>query len=130
MDEFLQIVSKLNFTSFCSNIAQQGELSVFFKLKHSYHGNRIEEVFCIKEADGVVMISDIGRTLANLDNIFELKEPDVRKNIMAILKQFRIEPDEGNALTCRIDLTKDMMPQIIRYLQGIHFLYGMKLFYF
>ena len=129
MEKIYQIVSKLNFKSFCSEITQQSESSVIFKLKYSYHDNHVEEILCIQEVNGAVILSDNGSTFSNLDDIFELKEPDTRKNIIAVLKHFNIQPDDGNMFTCRIDLSKDMIPQILRFLQGIHFLYAMKLFY-
>ncbi|GHV77372.1 hypothetical protein AGMMS49942_21930 [Spirochaetia bacterium] len=43
-------------------------------------------VFSIKKGDGVYILTDNGRTLKELDKIFELKEPDVIKSLVAILK--------------------------------------------
>ena len=128
MEKFHNLLSELIFTSFCDSLTLQGESSVYFRLKNSCHSNPIEEVFRIYETDSSMILSDNGRTLANLDNIFELNEPDVIRNIIAILKQFNISK-EGNAFTYKIDPSKDAIPQIIHFLQGINFLYAMKLFY-
>ena len=128
MEELHKTISELTFASFCSDILLHGESSVEFKLRHSFHGNRKEEVFCIQETYDGLLLSDKGSTLANLDNIFELSEPDVIKNITVVLKQSNMRRD-GCTFVCNVDPYKDMFPQILRFLQGIHFLYTMKLFY-
>jgi len=128
MEALCKAISELTFASFCSYISQQGENEIEFKLKHSFHGNRIEEVFGIMEIDGKLLLSDKGSTLANLDNIYELSEPDVIKNIMAVLKTYNMYPN-NNAFVFNIDPSQDVCPQIFHFLQGIHFLYAMKLFY-
>jgi len=128
MEELHKIISEITFKSFCRDVTLQDESSLEFKLKHSYHGNRVEEIFCIQKIDSGLILSDKGSTLANLDDIFELSEPDVIKNIIAVLRQFSIQK-EGIAFTYKINSIKDITPQILHYMQDIHFLYGMKLFY-
>ena len=74
-------------------------------------------------------LSDVGTTYAELDKIFELKEPDVMKNLLAILKQYGCgrQPDT-NEFT--IECTLDNLPEKMSYLiQAISFMLNMKIFY-
>ena len=75
-----------------------------------------------------MFVSDKGSTLANLDDIFELSEPEVIKNLKTILAHFDIRK-EGNEFQSRVEPSKEVPPQIMRFLQGIHFMYTMKIFY-
>ena len=131
MNELFRSSSAMTFASFCDDITQHDGSSFEFKLKHNFHrGNRIEKDFRIQEIDGILMLSDKGTTLANLNDIFELKEPAVIKNIVMILKEFNIQKEkEGGAFFYTVDPSKDTLPQILEFLQGIHFLYDMRLFY-
>ena len=53
---------------------------------------------------------------------------DVIKNLKTILAHFDIQK-EGNEFRSKIDISKEVPPQIMRFLQGVHFMYTMKLFY-
>jgi len=128
MNKICNDLSELTFADFCSEIILQNESRLDFKLKHRFHSNRHEEVFILLKTEDGLCVSDKGSTLANLDAIFELGEPNVIKNIATILKHFNIRK-EGNVFSCDVDSSKEIVPQILHFLQGIHFLYTMKLFY-
>jgi hypothetical protein len=128
MDEFYRVISKLSLGSFCSDITQLDETSIEFKLRHSFHQNRKEEIFSLIKTEKGLMLSDNGSTFANLDDIFVLDDFDVMYTISKIKSQFKMRNDELK-LVCDIDISKELVPQIFYYLQGIHFLYAMKLFF-
>jgi hypothetical protein len=72
-------------------------------------------------------LSDEGATLKELDQIFELSEPDVIKNLVAILKQYGCRK-EGNNIV--IDCTPKNIHIHLSYLiQAISFMLNMKIFY-
>jgi len=86
------------------------------------------EIYLVSE-NGGFYLSDEGATHAELDEIFELTEPDVKKNIAAILKQYgcRVQP-ETNA--CIIDCTlEDIHVKMSYLIQAISFMLNMKIFY-
>jgi hypothetical protein len=128
MNEQYQAISELTFASFCSEITQQDETTLTFKIKHYFHDTLRAEVFVLRETEDGLFVSDKGNTLRNLDDIFNLDEPDVIKHIEMISEQFSICKTE-RILSRRVDPSKEVIPQIMRFLQGIHFMYTMKLFY-
>ena len=128
MNELKTAVSALTFSSFCSRITQTEHGEIEFELKHKFHGNNKAEVFRIQRLDENVVISDMGSTLANLDDVFELSEPDVIKNIVSILRHYNMVKI-GGSFIYRLDPAKDIVPQIWHFICGIQFLYAMKIFY-
>jgi len=58
--------------------------------------NKTEEYyeFAIRKNGDRIFLSDQGKTFEMLDRVFELKEPDVVKNIITILKVFRVFKNE------------------------------------
>ena len=129
MNDLHKTISEMKFSSLCSgDITMPDKETIAFKVKQSFHNNRIEEFFCLRQTEDGLFLSDEGTTLANLDNTFELGEPDVIKNIVSVLKKFDMVK-VGCMFVYRIDTKADVISQILRYLQGIHFLYAMKLFY-
>ena len=128
MNELYKAISELTFASFCSEITLQDETTLEFKIKYHFHSNRKGEIFAIQKTEDGLLVSDKGSTLANLDDIFNLSELEVIRNLVMISKQFNISKS-GNVLSSSVDLSKEVPPQIIRFLQGIHFMYTMKLFY-
>ena len=127
--ELDEIVSDLSFeTFFCSDIALPEESVITFKAKHSFHGNLIDECFCLQQTGEGLFLTDCGTTLANLDRVFELSEPDVIKNLATIIKAHDMYK-EGNIIISKIDQEKNIVPQILRFLQGISFMHAMKIFY-
>ena len=128
MRELCTAIKKITFASLCSWIKQNENGTIDFELKYSSRGNKKAEVYRIQEFDDNLIISDMGNTLAYLNEIFELSEPDVIKNIHRILRHYNIS-GVYNSFIYRIDPSKDAIPQISHFLRGIHFLYAMKLFY-
>jgi hypothetical protein len=115
------------FASLCEWINKSENGTIEFKLKHCFHENK-EEVYCIQKLDNHLIISDMGYTLKNLDSVFRLSEHAVRKNILAVLNYYNISA-VYNSFIYRFDTERNIAHQIQIYLQGIHFLYTMKLFY-
>jgi len=84
------------------------------------------EIFLMSNKDGFYL-SDEGSTIAELDKIFELSEPDVIKNLVAILKQYNCKK-VGKNLT--IECTpKDVHIKMSYLIQAISFMLNMKIFY-
>ncbi|MDR0384286.1 MAG: DUF1828 domain-containing protein [Christensenellaceae bacterium] len=72
-------------------------------------------------------LSDEGATIAELDQIFELKEPDVIKNLVAILRQYGCRKQGNNMV---IECTpQNIHIQLSYLLQAISFMLNMKIFY-
>ena len=85
------------------------------------------EIFLVAGPNGTFYLSDEGATIAELDRIFELSEPDVIKNIVAILKQYNCKK-VGKNIT--IECTpKDIHIKMSYLVQAISFMLNMKIFY-
>jgi hypothetical protein len=86
------------------------------------------EIYLVAE-DGKFYLSDEGTTYEELDKVFELKEPDIIKNLLNILKQYGCRKHESsNAFI--IDCTpKDIHVKISFFIQAISFMLNMKIFY-
>ena len=128
MQELFNAISNLTFASFCNRIVQKENGAVEFELKHKFFSNQKPEVFCTYKVDDNTIISDTSCTLKNLDDIFEMSEPDVIKNIITIMRDYDMFKI-GASLIYRIDPTKDSSSEIWRFLCGIHYLSAMKVFY-
>jgi hypothetical protein len=87
------------------------------------------EIFLVAEAPGKFYLSDEGSTYRELDKIFEMKEPDVIKNLVAILKQYGCRKHQSsNAFT--IECTpQDIHIKLSYLVQAISFMLNMKIFY-
>lgn len=106
------------------------EHTLLFSLKYSFHANEIKEVFGIRKSGKRLIISDLGITMKNLDRIFHLESADVQKSLKAAMKSYGIRQKSGSHVLMReVKPTDDIVPQILRFLYGIHFLYTLKLFY-
>lgn len=91
-------------------------------------GGGLYTIYLVSEC-GKFYLSDDGSTYKELDKIFELKEFDVIKNLVAILKQYgcRKQP-YTNAFI--IDCTlKDVHVKMSYLIQAISFMLNMKIFY-
>jgi len=85
------------------------------------------EIYLVPNGMGGFVLSDEGATLEELDKIFELQEPDVIKNLVAILRQYGCKK-VGNAF--QIECTpKDVHIKISFLIQAISFMLNMKIFY-
>jgi hypothetical protein len=128
MNELFTALSKnITFASLCKWINRNENETIKFKLKHSFHGNK-EEIYCIQKFDGHLIISDMGNTLKNLEATFNLSESEVRKIIFSVLNYYNINA-VYNSFIYKFDTERGIVPQIQIYLQGIHFLYAMKVFF-
>jgi hypothetical protein len=130
-----QLYSELSenfcFSSLCEEITYSDDGCLTFVPKQGFHknpNNPNKEIYEIKKSHNGYIITDNGITYSNLDHIFELNEPDVIKNITTILRQTKIKW-YGNEFIYEINLNEKLYPQILYYLQGINFLYAMKVFY-
>jgi len=86
------------------------------------------EIYLVEE-DGKFHLSDEGTTYDELDKIFELKEPDIIKNLVAILKQFDCRKHKtSNAFI--IECTpQDIHQRLSNLIQALSFMLNMKIFY-
>ena len=85
------------------------------------------EIYLVQNAGGGYALSDEGTTLMALDKVFELGEPDVIKNLVAILRQYGCKK-VGNAF--QIDCTpKDIHIKMSLLIQALSFMLNMKIFY-
>jgi hypothetical protein len=85
------------------------------------------EIFLVSGGNNTFYLSDEGATVAELDRIFELSEPDVIKNLVAILKQYGCKK-VGKNIT--IECTpKDIHIKMSYLIQAISFMLNMKIFY-
>ena len=85
------------------------------------------EIFLVSGGNNTFYLSDEGATIAELDRIFELSEPDVIKNLVAILKQYNCKK-VGKNIT--IECTpKDIHIKMSYLIQAISFMLNMKIFY-
>ena len=89
-------------------------------------GGGMYEIFLVNE-NGGFYLSDEGATIAELDKIFELGEPDVIKNLVAILRQYGCKK-VGKNIT--VECTpKDVHIKMSYLIQAISFMLNMKIFY-
>ena len=71
-----------------------------FPRQYQNTGDRYE--FVLVEVGGKIFLKDQGRTVKMLDSVFELKEKDVIKNLVTVLKEFKIVHKEGKELFVEI----------------------------
>ena len=99
--------------------------------------NGDEYEFAFVKRNDKYFLTDLGKTIKQLDNIFELGEPDVIKNLVAILKQYGAKK-VGKEFTIEVDFWKDDMDaetsnelDSIKYrmFSCISFMLNMKIFY-
>ena len=109
-------------------IAQAGpnKFAISFPMYKTDGG--VYRIFLVSEA-GKFYLSDEGATYAELDKIFELKEPDVIKNLVAILKQYGCRKHQtSNAFI--IECTpQDIHIKMSYLIQAVSFMLNMKIFY-
>lgn len=101
-----------------------GRFAIAFPM-HKIEGG-MYEIYLVRSQAGFAL-SDEGSTLEALDKIFELGEPDVIKNLVAILKQYGCKK-VGKAF--QIDCTpQDIHIKMSYLIQAISFMLNMKIFY-
>ena len=128
MNQLFDDLSNINFISICEEVKGASETVLTFRPKQGFHDNRNAEVYEIKKTATGIIVTDNGITISNLDHIYEMDEPDVTKNIYRILRQTNIKW-YGKEFIYKIDTSEKICPQIFQYLQGINFIYSMKIFY-
>jgi hypothetical protein len=85
-------------------------------------------ILLIKE-DGKFYLSDGGSTYAELEKIFEMKEPDVIKNLIAVLKQYGCRKS-GTSNSFMIECSpQDIHIKLSYLIQTLSFMLNMKIFY-
>lgn len=104
---------------------EEGKYAILHTM-HKVDDGKLYEIYLIAN-DGQLYLSDEGSTIEELDKIFELGEPDVIKNLVAILQRYGCKK-VGSNIT--IDCTPEDIHIKIGYLtQAISFMLNMKIFY-
>lgn len=89
-------------------------------------GGGMYEIYLLSD-NGTFYLSDEGSTVAELDKIFELGEPDVIKNLVAILNQYNCKK-KGKNIIVECSPT-DVHIKMSYLIQAISFMLNMKIFY-
>jgi len=102
------------------------------------YGNGNDIVICVSDMGDKLIITDEGRTYYYLQEIFEMGEKDVQKNIIAVLNEHKIKTNEKN-LMLEINLSEEPIEEyMLMYFiamgiecmfSAINFLEAKKLFY-
>jgi len=97
------------------------------------------EFALVKTTSGEYFITDQGKTWIILDKTFELKEPDVIKNLVAILKQYgAVKKWNNNTFTIKVENwngnadeneNPDLKKVIMALYACVSFMLNMKIFY-
>ena len=96
-----------------------------------------EYVFALVKNGETIYLTDQGKTLEQLDKIFDLSQPDVVKNLLAILKQFGVVK-QGNEFVLELknwngesnaDKNEDLKKCILTLFSCVSFILNMKIFY-
>jgi len=99
--------------------------------------NKNEYDFVLIKKGENIFLSDQGKTLKQLDEIFELSEPDVIKNLVAILKHYGAIK-QGNEFVIKIDNwngnineyeNNDIKQGLLSLFSCVSFMLNMKIFY-
>ena len=99
--------------------------------------NENEFDFVLVKKGDTVFLSDQGKTLEQLDKIFQLDEPDVIKNLVAILRQYNAGK-QGDEFVVKIDNwngntneneNEDLKKGILSLFACVSFMLNMKIFY-
>jgi hypothetical protein len=88
----------------------------------------VYEIYLVSEG-GKFYLSDEGKTYAELDKIFELKEPDVIKNLVAILKQYGCRKHPNSNAFIIETTPQDIHIKYSHLVQALSFMLNMKIFY-
>jgi len=84
------------------NTTIKGTIIGKYTLPRHYHNTGEQYEFVLADEDERILLMDQGRTIEMLDKVFELGEVDVIKNLVAILKEFKIVQKEGRELFIEI----------------------------
>jgi len=73
-----------------------------YPLPRNYHNTGEQYEFILVNENRRILLKDQGRTVRMLDKVFELREKDVIKNLIAILKEYKGVCKEGHELFIEI----------------------------
>jgi len=108
-----------------------------FRFPVKYHQTNSDYEFVLVKRDGEYMLTDQGRTNEMLDDVFDLREPDVTKNLSAITKKCNVQR-VNNELIAKIGNTSDnsllkhddeVCGAMYRLLDCVSFMDTMRIFY-
>ena len=106
--------------------AGQNKFAISFPMYKIEGG--LYEIYLVSD-NGKFYLSDEGKTYAELDKIFELKEPDVVKNLVAILKQYGCRKHTSSNAFIVECTPQDIHVKLSFLIQVISFMLNMKIFY-
>jgi hypothetical protein len=86
-----------------SNLKANGTILKRYTFPRNYHNTDEQYEFVLVNESGKVLLKDQGRTVKMLDKVYELREKDVIKNLIAILKKYEVVHKEGHELFIEID---------------------------
>jgi len=86
-----------------NNLKVSGTILKRYVFPRNYYDTDEQYEFVLVNESGKVFLKDQGRTVKALDKVYELREPDVIKNLVAILKKYEIVLKEGYELFIEID---------------------------
>jgi len=118
------------------NIQNNGDIDIIANYQYPTIKDN-EYAFALVRKGEDIFLSDQGKTLQQLDKIFELHEPDVTKNLVAILRQYGAEK-QGDEFVIRIDNwngnekeseNEDIKKAILSLFSCVSFMLNMKIFY-
>ena len=66
-----------------------------YPLPRIYHNTGEQYEFVLVNEKGKILLKDQGRTVKMLDTVFELRENEVIKNLVAILRKYEVVGKEG-----------------------------------
>jgi len=107
-----------------------------YQLPFKYTNGMFYE-FVLVCRDDRFFLTDKGKTYEQLDKIFELEEPDVIKNLVAILKRFNVNKIDNEFLIEIVDWNEDtnieenavLSEAIYRLFACVSFMENMSIFY-
>ena len=90
--------------------------------------NNMYKIYLVNE-NGKFYLSDEEATWTALDKIFELKEPDVLKNLAAIMTQYGVIKHSSNNSFIIECTPQDIHIKLSHFVQALSFMLNMKIFY-
>jgi hypothetical protein len=108
---FMNIFDSLQFSTMKGKLRKKtekfSEIKDRFHYRKKYYRSNCYYEFTLVKFDSQYFLSDQGNTYEMLDKIFELKEPDVKKNLNAIAKECEVVITEDERLVIPLDFWND-----------------------
>ena len=106
---------------------ENNKYAIVFPMYRFYQGG-MYEIYLVKDGDKI-FLTDEGSTYAELDKVFEMTEPDVIKNLVAIMKQYEIRKHPlSNAFTLECT-PQNVHFKLSYFIQALSFMLNMRIFY-